>query len=73
MAQTGTMTQGAFLNAMGIEQRTAVLQATVSGDAQRSLLAASERLAHPAQMGQLFKALAAASRDVALPYPFGDP
>jgi NADH dehydrogenase [ubiquinone] 1 alpha subcomplex assembly factor 7 len=65
------MTQGEFLNAMGIEQRTAMLRQTVSGEAERSLVAASTRLAHPSQMGQLFKVLAAASRNIQLPYPFG--
>lgn len=65
------MTQGEFLTAMGIEQRTARLRQTVSGGAEQALVAASTRLAHPSQMGQLFKVLAAASRNIQLPYPFG--
>jgi NADH dehydrogenase [ubiquinone] 1 alpha subcomplex assembly factor 7 len=65
------MTQGEFLNAMGIEQRTAMLRQTVSGEAEQALVTASTRLAHPSQMGQLFKVLAAASRNIQLPYPFG--
>jgi NADH dehydrogenase [ubiquinone] 1 alpha subcomplex assembly factor 7 len=65
------LTQGEFLMAMGLEQRTAMLRTSVSGKAEQDLVAASARLAHPSQMGQLFKALAAASRDIALPYPFG--
>lgn len=69
--KTALLTQGDFLNAMGLEQRTAILSKSVSGKAEGDLLAASARLAHPAQMGQLFKVLAAASREIALPYPFG--
>jgi NADH dehydrogenase [ubiquinone] 1 alpha subcomplex assembly factor 7 len=65
------MTQGEFLNAMGIVQRTAMLRQTVSGEAEQSLVAASTRLAHPSHMGQLFKVMAAASRNIQLPYPFG--
>lgn len=65
------LTQGEFLNAMGLEQRTAILSKSVAGKAERDIQAASARLVHPAQMGQLFKVLAAASRDIALPYPFG--
>lgn len=65
------LTQGEFLNAMGLEQRTAILSKSVAGKAERDLVTASARLAHPAQMGQLFKVLAAASRDIGLPYPFG--
>jgi SAM-dependent MidA family methyltransferase len=72
MARAGMMTQGAFLSAMGIEQRTARLAQSLAGDKQKSLIAASERLAHAAEMGQLFKALAVASRDIVLPYPFGE-
>lgn len=71
LKKAALMTQGEFLNAMGIEQRTAVLRRTVSGQAEQALVAASTRLAHPSEMGQLFKVLAAASRNIQLPYPFG--
>jgi SAM-dependent MidA family methyltransferase len=71
LKKAALMTQGEFLNAMGIEQRTAILRRTVSGEAAQNLVTASARLAHPSEMGQLFKVLAAASRNIQLPYPFG--
>lgn len=67
----GVMTQGDFLNAMGLEARTEVLSRTIEGEAQTQLLAASERLAHPNQMGHLFKVMAVTSAGLSPPYPFG--
>jgi len=67
----GLMTQGDFLNAMGLEARTEVLSRTIEGEAQMQLVAASERLAHPEQMGHLFKVMAVTSAGLAPPYPFG--
>ncbi len=71
LGKASLLTQGEFLSAMGLEQRTAMLRQSVPEKVGQDLVAASARLAHPDQMGQLFKVLAAASREVALPYPFG--
>ncbi len=67
----GLMTQGDFLGAMGLEQRTAMLTNTVKGEAKQNLVAASERLAHPAGMGHLFKVMAVTGAGMLAPYPFG--
>lgn len=67
----GLMPQGDFLNAMGLEARTDVLSRSVAGDARQQLLAATERLAHPGQMGHLFKVMAVTSAGLTPPYPFG--
>jgi NADH dehydrogenase [ubiquinone] 1 alpha subcomplex assembly factor 7 len=67
----GLMTQGDFLTAMGLEARTEVLSRTISGEARTQFLAASERLAHPGQMGHLFKVMAVTSAGLEPPYPFG--
>lgn len=67
----GFMPQGDFLNAMGLEARTEVLSRTVEGEAHTQLVAATERLAHPAQMGHLFKVMAVTSAGLSPPYPFG--
>jgi NADH dehydrogenase [ubiquinone] 1 alpha subcomplex assembly factor 7 len=66
----GFMTQGAFLQAMGIDARTRVLAGHARGAAQQQILAASERLALPAQMGELFKLMAVTGGLEAAPYPF---
>ncbi len=67
----GLMPQGDFLNAMGLEARTEVLSRTIEGAARTELVAATERLAHPAQMGHLFKVMAVTSAGLPPPYPFG--
>jgi NADH dehydrogenase [ubiquinone] 1 alpha subcomplex assembly factor 7 len=54
----GYTTQGAFLTALGINERSAQLTPLLRGDALRSHLAALHRLTSPAEMGQLFKVLA---------------
>ena len=53
----GPVTQGAFLTAMGLDQRAEHLAAANPGEAS-ALRAAAERLTAPGQMGTLFKALA---------------
>ena len=68
---SGLMTQGAFLNAMGLAERTEVLARTVSGEARTQLVTATERLAHSGQMGHLFKVMAVTSAGLPPPYPFG--
>jgi SAM-dependent MidA family methyltransferase len=51
---------------MGIDERARVLDARTGVAAEE----ARERLAGEAQMGNLFKVLAAASPGMAAPYPF---
>ncbi len=63
------LTQRAFLLSMGLEQRTAVLAARAGAQAP-ALQRAMARLAHPDQMGNLFKVLAVTSPGLAAPYPF---
>jgi SAM-dependent MidA family methyltransferase len=63
----GPITQGAFLKAMGIDERARVLGAKAGAAAEE----ARERLAGEAQMGNLFKVLAATSPGAPTPYPFG--
>ncbi len=65
------MTQGDFLQAMGLEARRDRLVQTLSGEARVQFLGATERLAHHAQMGQLFKVMAVTSVGLPAPYPFG--
>jgi NADH dehydrogenase [ubiquinone] 1 alpha subcomplex assembly factor 7 len=67
----GVMTQGDFLNAMGLEARTQRLAQSLNGEAQAQFLAASNRLAAQGQMGEMFKCLAVTSPDLPPPYPFG--
>ncbi len=64
------LTQRAFLLSMGLEQRSAILAAKAEGDARALIERAMTRLAHPDQMGNLFKVLAATSPGLAAPYPF---
>jgi NADH dehydrogenase [ubiquinone] 1 alpha subcomplex assembly factor 7 len=60
------LTQGRFLLSMGLGERSRVL----SGKLGEAAIAASERLAGEAQMGNLFKVLAATSPGFGPPYPF---
>jgi NADH dehydrogenase [ubiquinone] 1 alpha subcomplex assembly factor 7 len=64
------MTQGHFLQAMGLEARTRVLAATATPAQQQTIITASERLANPAQMGELFKVMAVTGGLNEPPYPF---
>jgi NADH dehydrogenase [ubiquinone] 1 alpha subcomplex assembly factor 7 len=67
----GAMTQGQFLNAMGLEARTRVLAAQTTAEKQRQIITASERLANVAEMGDLFKVMAVTGGIDVPPYPFG--
>jgi NADH dehydrogenase [ubiquinone] 1 alpha subcomplex assembly factor 7 len=67
---SGLMTQGQFLSAMGLETRTQVLASKVEGEQRTQLVAASERLAMPSQMGDLFKVMAVTGGLDRAPYPF---
>ncbi|MFO1033730.1 MAG: SAM-dependent methyltransferase [Hyphomicrobiales bacterium] len=68
----GVMTQGAFLNAMGLEARTQRLAQTVEGNAREALVTGSLRLAGADQMGEMFKVMAVTAPGLPQPYPFGD-
>jgi NADH dehydrogenase [ubiquinone] 1 alpha subcomplex assembly factor 7 len=73
----GVMEQGEFLTAMGLSERTQVLARNATADTKQNLISASERLAHPDQMGHLFKVMAIAGRNIGTAqtsvYPFGAP
>ena len=64
------LTQGQFLNAMGLELRTKKLAAKLEGKVQLDFIAASARLADREQMGNLFKVMAIAQKNRQLLYPF---
>jgi NADH dehydrogenase [ubiquinone] 1 alpha subcomplex assembly factor 7 len=68
-AAQGPVTQGAFLKALGIEVRAAQL-AESAPRAAAALTAARKRLTDPAEMGELFKALALTPRDMPPPAGF---
>jgi SAM-dependent MidA family methyltransferase len=65
------ITQRAFLMAMGLEQRMAVLASRADEGGRQLLQRQMTRLAGDDQMGNLFKVLAATSPGLATPYPFG--
>jgi NADH dehydrogenase [ubiquinone] 1 alpha subcomplex assembly factor 7 len=67
----GAMEQGDFLTAMGLSERTQVLARNATADTKQNLISASERLAHPDQMGHLFKVMAIAGTAQTSVYPFG--
>ncbi len=57
----GPVTQGAFLKALGIEERAARLHATTTPAQGRDIKTALHRLTSPSEMGTLFKVMALAS------------
>jgi SAM-dependent MidA family methyltransferase len=63
----GPITQRQFLLGMGLAERVHTLAAKAGPAVQE----ASDRLAGEAQMGNLFKVIAATSPGLAIPYPFG--
>jgi SAM-dependent MidA family methyltransferase len=65
------MEQGAFLHALGLQARTEKLSARASPELAAQLRRAASRLADDAQMGKLFKVLAATSPELVALYPFG--
>ncbi len=67
----GAMTQGQFLQAMGLDARTKVLAERHTAEKQQQIMTASERLANATQMGDLFKVMAITGKFDVLPYPFG--
>ena len=54
----GPTGQGKFLKSLGIEERTKVLLANASGNQEKDILAALNRLTDDSEMGVLFKVLA---------------
>jgi NADH dehydrogenase [ubiquinone] 1 alpha subcomplex assembly factor 7 len=70
-AQTWSVqTQQSFLKNMGLDTRAAILMRNATGHQKTDILAALERVAGPAQMGHLFKVLAATSPGLPRPHPF---
>lgn len=63
-ASYGPITQAAFLNAIGIRERTLQLTQNVSPETRADMNAATARLTDPAQMGELFKVMVAASAEM---------
>lgn len=57
-ARAAYVTQGTLLGNLGIATRSARLAAALTGEALQSHLLATRRLTDPAEMGELFKALA---------------
>jgi NADH dehydrogenase [ubiquinone] 1 alpha subcomplex assembly factor 7 len=66
----GPVTQGVWLTALGIQQRSAML-AEASPDCADEICAARDRLVKPDAMGMLFKVMAAHSADWPTPEGFG--
>ena len=65
------LTQGDFLAAMGLAARVEKLAQGLSGRDKDTFLSGARRLAEAAQMGSLFKVMAASSPSGPAPYPFG--
>jgi NADH dehydrogenase [ubiquinone] 1 alpha subcomplex assembly factor 7 len=65
------LTQGEFLNHMGLAIRTEALARTLRFREHDQFVAASKRLADDVEMGQLFKVLAVTHPSLQAPYPFG--
>ena len=66
------ITQGAFLQAMGIDARADALKRNGTAKTAVDIDAALARLTHCDQMGNLFKVCAAAAPGMRPPYPFGE-
>ncbi|NQW00299.1 MAG: SAM-dependent methyltransferase [Rhodospirillales bacterium] len=66
----GAIGQGDFLNAMGIQERTEVLQANATDQQRHLLLAGRDRLVNQDQMGGLFKVLAITGPQLPVPSGF---
>ncbi len=66
----GPLAQGAFLSAMGLAERAQVLKSQADENGRAEIDAAVDRLAGQAQMGHLFKVIAATHPDMTPPFPF---
>lgn len=69
----GPLTQGFFLSAMGLAERTEALKSRADMRGRIAVEAGARRLAAGAQMGHLFKVIAATHPDMPPPYPFAEP
>lgn len=69
---TAMVTQGTLLRSLGIEARADVLGRNLTGEAQKSHLAALDRLTDPGQMGHLFKAMGLYPSGAPLPPGFAE-
>ena len=58
VSSTSLITQGIFLERLGITDRARRLAKSLSGEEFESHIAAHRRLVHPDEMGNLFKAIA---------------
>jgi NADH dehydrogenase [ubiquinone] 1 alpha subcomplex assembly factor 7 len=65
----GPMTQGAFLLSLGLKERCEKLVAHASPEQREDITSGAQRLADPAQMGDLFKVIAMTNRGIQPP-PF---
>ncbi|CAN0362904.1 unnamed protein product [Discosporangium mesarthrocarpum] len=63
-ATYGPVTQSAFLNALGIQERTQRLLQNASPDIRTEVSTATARLTEPAEMGDLFKVMVATSAEM---------
>ena len=63
-------TQGVLLERLGITQRAQSLAVTMTGDVLENHITAHNRLTHPSQMGDLFKAIAIVPHGKPLPAGF---
>lgn len=70
IASATSMSQGAFLKAMGIEMRTDKLVGQLAGEARTNFLAATRRLISPTEMGELFKVMCVVQKGAPPLYPF---
>ena len=66
----GPVSQGAFLKALGIDERARRLGEAASPDQQRDILTALERLTDAKAMGELFKVMALTGPDAGTPAGF---
>jgi NADH dehydrogenase [ubiquinone] 1 alpha subcomplex assembly factor 7 len=67
------ITQRAFLLAMGLERRAAILSSKADANTKEILVRAVARLVGETEMGNLFKVMVATSPQLPPPYPFGTP
>ncbi len=69
----GPRTQQAFLIAMGLREREAMLKKKAPARARIMLSRQAERLVSDKQMGHLFKVMAVTDKSLGKPHPFGEP
>ena len=70
LSHSPTLSQGAFLKAMGIVMRTEKLAEKLNGEEKKNFLAATHRLIDAAQMGELFKVMCVVQKGATQIYPF---